>query len=136
MSRRYSPLARAASFIAVSLTIATLAACVTTNCPGRSPPIQVEVTVGADGLPAVSPDPIRAHEGDEVHWVFHGSTAKEFIVRFTGATDSPFEWTEEKGASVTGTVKAGAARDGKETRYKYTVGVDGKERDPIIIIDK
>jgi plastocyanin len=105
---------------------------------GQAKKIQAAVTVDDNGQPVVTPDSIYAREGDEVHWVFKGNPAKDFIVTFTGAEGSPFDWETKKGengASVTGTVKAGAAKGGKRTRYKYAVDVGGKVLDPMIIID-
>ena len=39
-----------------------------------------------------------------------------------------------RGPTVTGTAKAGAAKDGQRTPYKYDVQVDGKSLDPKIIV--
>lgn len=140
MSRRYWSLRAAALSVALMMVTGTLA--------GQEPPspaqqrqpakIQVAVTVDANGQPEVAPEPIYAREGDEVHWVFRGNPAKDFIVTFTGGEGSPFDWKTSKGengASVTGTVRAGAAKDGQRTRYKYAVDVGGKVLDPRIIID-
>jgi plastocyanin len=102
--------------------------------PTTARKVQVDVSV-VNGVPVVSPDPVSAREGDRVHWVFHGSEAKELKVIFTNVTDSPFNWSEKKGASVGGTVKEGAAKRGASTPYKYGVDVDGAVLDPKIIID-
>ena len=101
------------------------------NC---GPKVQVDVTV-KDGTPQMEPADARAHVGDKVHWVFHGSEAKEFKVMFTSVTNSPFEWSEKKGASVSGCVKDDALKNGHETPYPYNVDVDGASRDPMIIIE-
>ncbi len=140
MSRRYWSLGGTALSVALMMVTATVV--------GQEPPspaqqgqpdkIQAAVTVDESGQPAATPEPIYAREGDEVHWVFRGNPAKDFIVTFTGAEGSPFDWETKKGengASVTGTVKAGAAKGGKRTRYKYAVDVGGKVLDPMIIID-
>lgn len=100
--------------------------------PGRAP---IKVSVGADKMPIVTPDTVSACEGETVRWVFQGSEAKEFSVLFTSVADSPFDWENEKGATVTGTVKSGAAKGGQQTPYKYDVAIDGKVLDPRIIVD-
>ena len=141
MSRRYSLLGGAALSIALMMVIATVAGQGQSSSPDsqrQSDRIQAKVDVDANGQPTVTPEPIYAREGDEVHWVFRGNLAKDFIVTFTGAEGSPFDWKSKKGengASVVGIVKAGAAKGGKRTRYKYAVDVDGKVLDPQIIID-
>jgi plastocyanin len=94
----------------------------------------IMVSVGADGLPAVDADAVTVCEGDTVRWVFKGA-ARDFAISFTSAADSPFDWDRQTGATVTGTVKPGAAKDGQRTPYKYDVQVDGKTLDPKIIVD-
>lgn len=102
-------------------------------CESDNDKLTVEVTIGADGLPEVSVDPIRACPGDEIKWKFRGSGAREFAVDFASA-DSPFDWkrkSENVGATLKGTVRSDAEPDS----YKYTAEVDGKPKDPYIIID-
>jgi hypothetical protein len=75
-------------------------------------------------------------EGDTVTWSVSG--AKKSVV-FDGV--SPFaEWTDSgfQGSKIEGTVKAGAAKDGQKTAYKYSVAVDGQPcvLDPQIIVDR
>lgn len=94
----------------------------------------IMVSVGADGLPEVDADAVTVCEGDTVRWVFKGA-ARDFAISFTSAADSPFDWDRQTGATVTGTVKPGAAKDGQRTPYKYDVQVDGKTLDPKIIVD-
>ena len=48
-----------------------------------------------------------------MHWVFPGPAGKEFAMIFRSAADSPFDWSQQKGTQVWGTVKAGAAKDHK-----------------------
>ena len=100
--------------------------------PNRSP---IRVSVGADGQPVVTPEDVAACEGETVRWVFTGSDAREFAVIFRSDAGSPFEWDRQTGATMNGTVKAGAAKDGNRTEYKYDVEVDGKVLDPRIIVD-
>ena len=128
---RYRPLlVGAACCTALSLAFAaSVSAC--EPSPGRPP---IRVSVGANGDPVVTPDSVNACAGETIRWVFQGG-AKEFAVSFTGAEGSPFDWNEQRGASVTGTVKAGAAKDQQPTTYKYGVEVDGKVLDPKIIVD-
>jgi len=105
------------------------------NCvpaPGREP---IKVSVGADKMPAVSPETVTACEGETLRWVFQGD-AREFSVLFVSADNSPFEWNRQTGATVSGTVKPGAAKNEQRTEYKYDVEVDGKVLDPRIIIEK
>ena len=140
MSRRYWSL-RAAALSVALMMVTGIVAGQEPRLPdqqGQAKKIQAAVTVDDNGQPVVTPDSIYAREGDEVHWVFKGNPAKDFIVTFTGDEGSPFDWDEQKGengASVTGTVRAGAAKGGKRTRYKYAVKVEGKVLDPMIIID-
>ena len=101
-------------------------------CESTGKKIKIKVKVDDAGQPVVNPDTVNACVGDTVHWVFAGS--KEFKVQFMDG-DSPFDWADKKGASVEGTVKAGAARDNEPTPYKYNVDVDGKVLDPKIIVD-
>ena len=90
-----------------------------------------------NGQPVVDKDPLRVCVGDEVHWVFAGSDAKEFKVQFTSVADSPFDWPDKsmKAASVKGTVKPDAVKNGKPTPYEYDVKLDGDAVDPKIIVD-
>jgi len=110
-------------------------AAIADNCvpnPGREP---IRVSVGTDGMPAVNPETVTACEGETLRWVFQGE-AREFAILFVSAEDSPFDWSSRRGATVSGTVKAGAAKDEKKTEYKYDVEVDGKVLDPRIIIER
>lgn len=105
-------------------------------CESDKTKLTVEVTIGADGKPDVSIDPIRACAGDEIKWKFKGEGAREFAVEFASEKDSPFDWKkgvkrEKVGKTLKGTVRADAA----PRKYKYTARVDEKFRDPIIIID-
>jgi hypothetical protein len=100
-------------------------------CETRPQP-PVMVTVGADGMPVVDRDPIRACEGDTIRWVFQGG-ARELSVIFTDADNSPFDWDRQTGATVTGTVRPGAAQVGG---FKYDVEVGGRRLDPQIIIER
>lgn len=93
----------------------------------------IMVSVGDDGTPEVDTDTLTVCEGDTVRWVFQGA-ARQFSIQFTGDPGSPFDWNEQTGATVTGVVRAGAVKDGQETRYKYDVLVDGKKLDPRIIV--
>jgi hypothetical protein len=86
-------------------------------------------------MPAVSSDDVTAHEGNDVHWVFQGPAAQEFAVKFTNVANSPFDWSEQRGTQIWGKVKSGAARDGRPTPYKYSVDVNGKVKDPRIIVE-
>ena len=104
--------------------------CVPTQ--GREP---IRVSVGTDGTPAVSPETVTACEGETLRWVFQGG-AREFAILFVSAEDSPFDWSSRRGATVSGTVKAGAAKGEQKTEYKYDVEVDGKVLDPRIIIER
>ncbi len=105
------------------------------NCvptPSREP---IRVSVGADGMPAVSAETVTACEGETLRWVFQGG-ARQFAILFVSAEDSPFDWSNQRGATVSGTVKAGAAKNDQRTEYKYDVEVDGKVLDPRIIIER
>jgi hypothetical protein len=136
MSRHQLVLARITSIASMGLILlAGVSGCPSNPSKSGKTPIQVQVSVASDGMPVVTPEEIRAREKDKVHWVFQGRDAKEFAVKFTSAVDSPFEWSEQKGASVTGTIKSGAAKGGKRTDYKYSVDVEGKVKDPKIIVD-
>ena len=99
--------------------------------PSRGP---IRVSVGADRQPVVAPDEVSACEGETLRWVFQGSDAKEFAVIFRSDAGSPFDWDRQTGATMTGKVKSGAAKDGNRTEYKYDVEVDGKVLDPRIIV--
>lgn len=128
MFQRKSILGGLACCLALATTLATSAdACESTD---HRP---ILVSVGADGMPAVDTDSVTVCEGDTVRWVFRGA-ARDFTVSFTSAADSPFDWDRQTGATVTGTVKPGAAKDGQRTPYKYDVQVDGKTLDPKIIV--
>lgn len=100
-------------------------------CEQRPQP-PVMVTVGPDGMPRVDRDPIRACEGDTIRWVFQGG-ARELSVIFRDDASSPFDWNRQTGATVTGTVRAGASENGP---FKYDVDVDGHRLDPQIIIER
>jgi plastocyanin len=93
----------------------------------------IMVTVGADGMPEVDIDSLTVCEGDTVRWIFQGS-ARQFSILFTSAEDSPFDWKQQTGATVTGTVRQGAVKDGQQTPYKYDVKVGEKTLDPKIIV--
>jgi plastocyanin len=93
----------------------------------------IVVSVAADGTPEVDTDTVTVCEGDTVRWVFKG-TARDFAIVFTSAADSPFAWDRQTGATVTGTVREGAVKEGQQTSYKYDVQVDGKTLDPKIIV--
>jgi hypothetical protein len=129
-------LARMASCVALGLILsAGVSGCASGAAHASKTPIQVTVSVDASGTPAASPDTITAHEGTKVHWVFQGPAAQEFAVKFTNVANSPFDWSEQKGTQVWGTVKSGAAKDKKRTEYKYSVDVNGKVKDPRIIVE-
>ncbi len=103
-------------------------------CESDKTKLTVEVTIGADGTPAVSIDPVQACAGDEIKWKFKGEGAREFAVKFASEEDSPFDWKHKRdkvGKTLKGTVRADAA----PREYKYTAEVDGTDLDPIIIID-
>ena len=100
-------------------------------CEQRPQP-PVMVTVGADGTPVVDRDPIRACEGDTIRWVFQGG-ARELSVIFRDDASSPFDWNRQTGATVTGTVRAGASERGP---FKYDVEVGGRRLDPQIIVER
>ncbi len=137
MSRHQLVIAGVVPCVAMGLVLlAGVSGCASSPSNAGKTPIQVTVSVANDGMPVVTPDEITAHEKDKVHWVFQGRDAKEFAVKFTSAVDSPFEWSVQKGASVTGTIKSGAARDGRRTDYKYSIDVGGKVLDPKIIVDR
>jgi len=93
----------------------------------------IMVSVGADGMPQVDTDSLTVCEGDTVRWIFRGA-AREFAILFTSAEDSPFDWNRQTGATVTGVVRQGAAKDGQQTDYKYDVQVGDKVLDPKIIV--
>ena len=123
-----TPILRSAACCA--LLASTLAG--TAEACERRPQPPVMVTVGADGMPVVDRDPIRACEGDTIRWVFQGG-ARELSVIFRDDDSSPFEWNRQTGATVTGTVRAGASEGGP---FKYDVEVDGHRLDPQIIIER
>lgn len=120
----------AASCALLAAPLTTRAECVPDA--NRAP---IRVSVGADGQPAVTPADVSVCEGETVRWVFQGSDAKEFSVLFRSDAGSPFDWDDQTGATVTGTVKSGAAKGGQRTPYKYDVEIDGKTLDPKIIVD-
>ena len=93
----------------------------------------IMVSVGADGMPEVDPDSLTVCEGDTVRWIFRGA-ARQFSILFTSAGDSPFDWQQQTGATVTGTVRQGAVKDGQQTPYKYDVKVGSRTLDPKIIV--
>ncbi len=136
MSRHQLVLTRMASCVALGLILsAGVSGCASQGAGASKTPKQVAVTVDASGMPAATPDETKAREGDKVHWVFQGPAAREFAVKFTNVADSPFDWSEQKGTQIWGTVKAGAAKDNRRTEYKYSVDVNGKTLDPKIIIE-
>jgi hypothetical protein len=100
--------------------------------PGREP---IRVNVGADGKPTVSEDTATFCQNEQVRWVFTGPGGKEFSIVFRGAEGSPFDWDRQTGNTVTGTVRAGAAKDGNSTDYKYDVEIDGEVLDPVIVVE-
>jgi hypothetical protein len=100
-------------------------------CESDPDKLKVEVTVGADGKPEVSIDPIHACRGDEIKWKFKGEGAREFAVKF--ASDSPFDWKKER--SVNQTLKGTVRADAATKNYDYMTEVDGEDGDPVIIID-
>ena len=102
--------------------------------PKANPPILVDV--GADGKAKLSVDTVRACEGEVLRWNFVGPDGKAMAVAFVSAQGSPFEWDRQTGRSITGTVKAGAAKNQPETRYEYVVEIDGQPMDPVIIIER
>ncbi len=128
MSRDQSFLVGLAGCTVLALAFASSA--IACDSPDRNPKIKVKVE---NGQPAVDPDSLNVCVGDTVHWVFAGS--KNFKVTFTSADDSPFDWADKNGASVDGTVKAGAVKNGASTAYKYSVEVDGVVLDPKIVVD-
>jgi hypothetical protein len=135
MSRHHFVLTRIAPAAAMGLILlAGVSACESTRSGPGGAPVEVKVSV-VSGAPVVDPEDARAHEGDSVHWIFKGHDAKEFAIIFTSVADSPFDWRKQTGASVWGTVKAGAAKGGKKTDYKYSVDVDGAALDPRLIIE-
>jgi len=143
MSRQHQVLAAATSRAAIVLLVAAgLGGCAanrsdqrSAECKCKGGKVQVFVSE-VNGKPDVVPDQAKAREGDEVHWIFRGSTAKEFAVLFSSVADSPFEWSQMKGAQVKACVKAGAAKNDPATEYKYDVDIDGQVLDPKIIIEK
>jgi plastocyanin len=130
MTRFQSTLAGVASCTVLALAFASNA----TACESADKKPKIKVSV-ENGKPVVDKDPLRVCVGDEVHWVFTGSEAKEFKVKFASEADSPFDWPEKKGASVEGTVKTDAVKDGKATPYTYDVQLEGATLDPKIIVD-
>lgn len=117
--------------VSLTLGLATSASACESN-PQRQP---IHVSVDANGTPVATPDSVNACVGDEIRWVFNGPTSREFAVAFTSAKGSPFDWGQQTGSTVTGTVRQGAVKDNKPTDYKYSVDVDGKVLDPKIVVD-
>ena len=105
------------------------------NCVPEADRAPIRVSVGDDGQPVVTPEDVSVCEGETVRWVFQGSDAKKFSVIFRSDAGSPFAWNDQTGATVTGTVKSGAAKGGQQTPYKYDIEIDGKVLDPRIIVD-
>ena len=136
MSRHNSVLAGMATCVALGLVLsAGLSGCASSmNGPGRTNH-KITVSVGEGGIPVVEPDTVTAKEGDKIHWVFKGAEAKEFGVRFKSVANSPFDWSEKKALEVKGKVKNGAATGCADPGCKYSVDVEGKARDPRIIIE-
>ena len=103
--------------------------------PRNNPPITVER--GPDGKGKVSAEVVTACEGETLRWVFNGPDGDEMAIVFTSAEDSPFEWDRRTGRTVTGTVKAGAVKQGQQTtEYDYEVEINGQPVDPTIIIQR
>jgi len=100
--------------------------------PGRPP---INVNVDANGTPTVSAGSVTACEGETIRWVFTGAGGKDFSIFFRSAEGSPFDWDQQTGNTITGTVRPGAAKEGQSTPYKYDVEVDGVPLDPVIIIE-
>lgn len=121
---------------ACSATLAMPLAAQAAGCVPDSNRAPIRVSVDAEGQPVVTPEDVTACEGETLRWVFTGSEAREFAVIFRADAGSPFDWDRQTGATVTGKVKADAAKDGEKTEYKYDVEVDGKVLDPRIIIDR
>jgi len=128
-------MSRTPSFLAALTCGTVLALGFAANADACDPKGKVKIKVKVDdaGQPVVDKDTVSACVGDTIHWVFAGS--KEFKVQFTGDEGSPFDWSDKKGASVEGTVKADAVKDNAPTPYKYDVEIDGKVLDPKIIVD-
>jgi plastocyanin len=104
-------------------------------CDSSGKKVTIKVKV-ENGQPVVDQDSVKACEGDTVRWIFAGGS-KPFKVQFMGG-DSPFDWpdgSKSDPASVEGTVKPGAAKDGQSTPYPYEVDVDGVPLDPRIIVE-
>lgn len=95
----------------------------------------IKVKIDDAGKPEVTHDAVKACEGEEIRWIFQGTQAREFAIIFRSAVDSPFDWSEQRGATVTGTIKAGAAKNRATTEYKYDVAVGDQRLDPRIIVD-
>jgi len=115
----------------VALALGFSANAVACDSPGKKVMIKVKVE---NDQPVVDPETVNACVSDTILWVFAGSDAKEFMVKFMGG-DSPFDWSDKKGATVEGKVKAGAIKNGQPTPYEYEVEVDGVALDPKIIVD-
>jgi hypothetical protein len=121
--------------VACSLGLAWSSSAAASECQPQAGREPIRVSVGADGIPTVSASSVTACEGETIRWVFTGSGGQEFSVIFQSAEGSPFDWDRQTGATVTGTVRAGAAQGGQSTSYKYDVDVNGKVLDPVIVIE-
>ena len=118
--------------LTLGLTLALALSAETEACE-RADRQPIMVSVGADGMPEVDTESLTVCEGDTVRWIFQG-TVRQFSILFTSAEDSPFDWIQQTGATVTGTVRQGAVKDGQQTPYKYDVKVGEKALDPKIIV--
>jgi len=143
MSRQHTVLAAAISRAAIVLLVAAaLGGCAANRsdqmsaeckCKGEKHTI---VVTEVDGKPQVDWPSVTAREGDQLHWIFRGAAAKEFAIVFSSVADSPFDWSQMKGAQVKDCVKVGALKNGATTEYDYNVDIDGRVLDPKIIIEK
>lgn len=104
-------------------------------CESDKDKLTVEVMVGADGKPVVTPEKLHACPGDEIKWKFKGEGAREFAVEFATQADSPFDWWERKKEKVDKMLKGTVRRDAAPDDYKYTAYVDDEPKDPYIVID-
>ena len=143
MSRQHPVLAAAISRAAIVLLVAAaLGGCaanrsdqMSAECKCKGDKHQIVVTE-MGGKPQVDWPSVTAKEGDQLHWIFRGAAAKEFAIVFSSVADSPFDWSQMRGAQVKACVKPGAAKDGPTTEYNYDVDIDGQVLDPKIIIEK
>lgn len=108
-------------------------------CPPSPAPKVVNIILGAHGKAAPNPDPVEACEGQTIRWVFpsagHDPGTGEPAIDFGKVEKSPFTWDRRTGATVEGTVKAGAAKQGKRTEYKYAFEFNGERYDPMVIVE-